>query len=121
VPFCSSTEVSPAECAVPLRLAPDAGSSTGYYLYFERIATATGYNLYIGTIGSWYSHGGMGIGRVCGLSVTDLGTGEMRAEVSPFVTDQYYLVTAFADTLEGPSGFDSSGMEIPRAQSTCAP
>jgi hypothetical protein len=121
--FCPASEVSPPPALYPARLVKDGASSTGYYLFFQKIDGALGYNIYFGTVGDWYSHGGgMGTGRTCDAAVTDLGTGEMRAEVLPPPQDaSYYLITAFDGTSEGPSGFDSHGTEIPASLSTCSP
>ncbi len=115
--FCSTSEVSPIHAVFPARLTKPG---TGNYLYFQRIDGTTGYNLYEGNLGTWYSHGGAA-GNVCDVAVTDLGTGEMRAAITPSAGDHYYLVTAYAGTVEGPSGFASSGLERNPAQNTCAP
>ncbi len=120
VDFCAASEVSPAGAIFPLRIMKDPASFTGYYLYFQRLDTLDGYNLYRGTLGTWYSHGGMGSAG-CEFPAMDLGTGEMRAEVSPSGGNDYYLVTAFGGGVEGPSGFDSTGLEIEPLQSTCLP
>jgi fibronectin type 3 domain-containing protein len=118
--YCATAEVSPAEAPVPVRLAKDATSPTGYYLYFQKAANATGYNIYEGNIGTWYSHANAA-GNLCHAAVTDLGTGEMRAIITPSSDGRYYLVTAYRVTKEGPSGYDSSGNEVPASQSTCSP
>lgn len=118
--FCPVREVSPRYAVFPLRMTKDANSWTGFHLYFQRIIEATGYNLYEGDIGAWYSHGSA-VDSVCNADVTDLGTGEMRAAVTPSEGDHYYLVTAYSGPQEGPSGFASNGMEIPAVLSTCAP
>jgi hypothetical protein len=118
--FCSTSEVSPVYAAFPARLTK---SETGNYLYFQRIDAAEGYNLYEGNIGTWYSHKGAA-GNVCHVSVnvlTDLGTGEMRAAITPSEGDHYYLVTAYAGSVEGPTGFASSGDERDPSQNTCPP
>jgi hypothetical protein len=120
VDFCAGSEVSPSLGVFPARLVKSASSSTGYYLYFQRLDSLDGFNFYEGNIGAWYSHAGSP-GNRCNLAATDLGTGEMRAEISPSAGDHYYLVTAFGGGAQGPSGFASSGMEIPRLQSSCPP
>jgi hypothetical protein len=98
----------------------DNGSSTGYYLYFQKITGANYYNVYCGTVGSWYSHNGTA-GRMCTLVPTDLGTGELRTSVTPPAGNRYYLVTGVMTTTEGPSGFNSHDVEIPKSQNTCPP
>jgi hypothetical protein len=117
---CSMPEVSPKVSPFPLRILADGTSSTGFFLYFEKIPSAEGYNIYEGSIGGWYSHGDAP-GSDCATVVSDLGTGEMRAELAPDSGNRYYLVTAFGGADEGPSGFDSADVEIPSAQSTCPP
>lgn len=118
--FCKVPEVSPSYAAFPARLVMDAGSPTGFYLYFERIAGTAGYNLYEGNIGTWYSHANAA-GNACNVVTDDLGTGEMRAAITPSAGNHYYLVTAFEDGQEGPSGFATPHAEIDPAQSSCSP
>jgi hypothetical protein len=120
ISFCSQSEVSPSGALFAARLQKDLASPTGFYLYFQRIDSVSGYNLYEGIVGAYYSHDSTA-GNVCDLTVTDLGTGEIRAEILPGEGNHYYLVTAFDGGAEGPSGFDSSFVEIPASQSTCGP
>jgi N-acetylneuraminic acid mutarotase len=115
---CATTEVSPAGAAFPLRLLEDGASPTGYSLRFQRVEAATGYNVYEGTVGGWYDHGS---GAACGAPAEDLGTGEMRAEITPSAGNRYFLVTARDAAAEGVSGYGSSGAPIPASQSTCLP
>jgi hypothetical protein len=118
--FCTATEVSPAGAPFPARLVEDPASPTGFYLYFQKVSGASGYNLYEGSLGTWYSHASAA-GNLCNAAVTDLGTGEMRTQMSPSPGNHYYLVTAYRTLREGPSGFDSGGAQIPTSQSTCSP
>jgi hypothetical protein len=120
ITFCSTTEVSPQGSPVPLQILRNPQSSTGFYLYFEKIPSASGYNIYEGNIGLWYSHANAP-GNDCTAIVSDLGTGEMRSELLPSSGDHYFLVTAHGGGAEGPSGFSSSSVEINPLQSTCAP
>jgi len=120
VSFCQTTETSPSGAVFPARLAKDAASPTAYYLYFQRAGDAAGYNIYEGTLGSWYSHRNAP-GNLCHAAVTDLGTGEMRAAITPSAGNHYYLVSAYEGKFEGPTGFSSSGTQIPAFQSSCAP
>jgi hypothetical protein len=120
VDFCPASEVSPKAAIYPARLVKNTNSSTGYYLYFQRLDTLEGYNLYEGEVGTYYSHG-EAPGNICNLPATDLGTGEMRAEITPSAGNHYYLVTAYGWGVEGPSGFDSSGTEIDSSECTCTP
>jgi len=120
ITFCAQSEVSPTLAPFPARITKATASSSGFYIYFQKIEGATGYSLYEGTLNGWYTHAGAG-GNRCNIASTDLGTGEMRAEVAPSAGDHYYLVTAHNSTAEGPSGFDGQGHEIPATQSTCSP
>lgn len=122
IAFCTDTEVSPIGAPYSARIQMDPNSSTGYYLYFQKCDGATGYSCYEGSISALgsgsYDHGA---GARCDMTVTDLGTGEMRAEITPSKGNHYYLVTAHSATAEGPSGFASSGVERDPSQNTCAP
>jgi len=118
--FCPVREVSPSYAAFSARLTADAISPTGFYLYFERLDGVDGYNIYEGTVGTWYGHG-TGAGTLCNAPATDLGTGEMRAVLAPSGGDHYFLVTAYAGGREGPSGFATYHREIDPLQSRCAP
>jgi len=117
ITFCAQSEVSPALAPFPARLTKDG---PGCDLNFQKISGATGYALYEGNIGNYYSHGSAP-GNVCSLSPTDLGTGEMRTTFAPSEGNHYYLITAFNAANEGPSGYDSNGAQIPSSESTCAP
>jgi len=118
--FCPIPEVSPSYAVFPALLDKNALSPTGYYLTFQRLDGLDGYNLYEGTLGSWYSHAGAA-GSVCDVFVTDLGTTEMRASITPSEGNHYYLITAYNGAQEGPSGFNSAGAEIPAGRNMCAP
>ena len=117
-PFVS--EVSPKQGIFKARLVKSAESSTGFFLYFQRLDSVNGYNIYEGTIGTYYSHASAP-GNLCSATFLDLGSGEMRAEITPSAGNHYYLVTAFGEGSEGPSGFRSNGVEIDPGQSTCSP
>ena len=120
VSFCADSEVSPDGAVHPLRIDKDATSSTGYRLRFQSIDGAEGYNVYVGTLGSWYSHGS-DPANACDVATELLPLGELGAELPFDAADRYYLVSAFAGADEGPSGLDSSGAVIDPAQSTCLP
>jgi hypothetical protein len=98
-------EVSPRGCTFPLKIVKDAATcpAAGVCLYFEKEPVARGYNLYEGTLGSWYSHDGAP-GDDCDGAVVDLSTGEMRYSLSPSAGSHYYLVTAFNGGGEGTAG-----------------
>ena len=120
ITFCPTSEVSPNGAVFHFRLTKDPSSPTGYYLYFQKMNGATGYALYRGTIGTWYSHGGSA-GRICNPTTSDLSTGEMRASFVPSSGNHYYLITAHSTAIEGPSGYDSNGNKIPDSLNTCPP
>ncbi|MCX7831011.1 MAG: hypothetical protein N2445_08150, partial [Acidobacteria bacterium] len=113
-------EVSSKNSLYPLRIIKDSNSSTGYYIYFEKIAGSNGYNIYEGNVGAYYSHGNSS-GNICNPSVQDMGNGEMRMEFAVSSGNHYYLVTQFTSGVEGPSGYNSSNNEIDPAQNSCAP
>ena len=124
VDFCPDSEVSPSEAIYPVMLTKDSESSTGYFIYFQRLDSLDGYNIYEGNIVSpWdgdYHHYYMP-GNYCDATVVDLATGQMRAEITPSEGAHYYLVTAYGGGTEGPIGFDSMGIEIAPGQSSCSP
>ncbi len=124
VDFCPETEVSPSGAEYPVKLVKDGNSFTGFYLYFQKLDTLDGYNIYEGDIVSpWdgYYHHDNKPGSICSASIVDLGTGQMRAEITPSAGNHYYLVTAYGGGVEGPSGFNSDNVEIDPLQSTCSP
>jgi len=113
-------EVSGVSSPFRARLVPDASSSSGFYLYFAKTAYAVGYSYYEGSLSSLrsgaYDHGSA---PHCNIAASDLGTGEVRAELAPSDGDHYYLVTAHSATVESPSGHNGVGQEIAPLQSTC--
>lgn len=113
-------EVSSKTSLYPLRIVKDANSSTGFYIYFEKVSGSQGYNIYEGNVGTYYSHGNAS-GNICSASVQDMGNGEMRMEFPVSTGNHYYLVTQFTSGVEGPSGYNSNDVEIDPAQSTCVP
>jgi hypothetical protein len=99
-------EVSPPGSVYPLLLVKDRAAATcptGYCMYFEKEPVATGYNIYEGTLGAWYSHGGAP-GDACNPAVADLADGYIRYSASPTAGDHYYIVTAFNGKGEGTAG-----------------
>lgn len=91
-------------------------------LNFQELAGVTGYNVYEGNLPiSAYTHGGAP-GNVCAASTTSPSAGRRVTAAAGLGTagSHYYLVTAYT-TVEGPSGYDSSAVEINPAASTCAP
>ncbi len=93
---------------------------------FEDVPGMSGYNVYEGNLpfpstAPYYSHGGAP-GNVCNVTTT-LAAGRRTTPAAGIGTagSHYYLVTTYALTNEGPSGYNSSGVEIAPAQSTCPP
>jgi hypothetical protein len=109
-------EVSGPGTVFPLKIVKDSAScASGFCLEFEKETSATGYNIYEGTLGSWYSHGGAA-GNVCDGTVTDLGANRMRVSLAPSGGDHYYVVTALNTFGEGTAGNPASD-----AQCSCPP
>lgn len=69
---------------------------------------ATGYGLYEGTLGSWYSHN----------AVACIGSAN-SAIFSPSAGNRYYLIVPNNGDYEGSYGTDSSGSQIPPGGSAC--
>lgn len=55
------------------------------------------------------------------LKLSFMSNGEMKMEFPISSGNHYYLVTQFTSAVEGPSGYNSSDVEIDPAQSTCSP
>ncbi len=109
-------EVSSSGTAFPLKITKDSSTCpSGFCIYFEENADATGYNIYEGTVGTWYSHDSAP-GNICNAVITDLGSGQFRAELTPSSGNMYYLVTAFNGDGEGTAGSVERDM-----QNSCAP
>ena len=107
-------EVSSIGSGVPLIVSK---SGDDVALSYEDVTGVGGYNVYDGTLGTWYSHAGSTT-NVCGATSTP-SAGRRETIVTPDSGDRYFLVTAYTSA-EGPAGFSTSG-EIPTAASTCAP
>jgi hypothetical protein len=120
---CSTAvaEVSPAAATATLSITRIAGGLVR--ARFQRLAGVQSYNLYEGSMfaGGFYSHGAAA-GNRCSAAAVDQGDGTMVFDFVPTPgANRYYLVTAAAGGVEGPSGYASSGAEIPPAQSSCTP
>ncbi len=122
---CATGAVRPPEVTSTSPNAMTASKGTNpalIVLNFLDMAGAVGYNVYEGNlpIAGTYSHGGAA-GNVCAAATT-LAAGRRTTAAAGIGTagSHYYLVSQYT-TLEGPSGFDSSAVEIPVAQNTCAP
>lgn len=86
-------------------------------LSFQDLGGAVGgYNVYEGSVGSWYSHTGV----QCGQSPPASG-GRRQLSMTPGPGNRYFLVTAYDLCTEGTSGNDSAGHPRPPANLDCAP
>jgi hypothetical protein len=100
----SPGEVSSWPAPEQLRLAKDPA---GQRLSFEDLGfPVTGYNVYEGAIGSWYSHGSV----ACDAPVGRTGT-RLDQVVPDAPGSRYYLVTASTSCEEGTAGYDSVSTE----------
>jgi len=94
-----------------------AQSGPGLRLTWEDLGpTVPGYNIYEGTIGSWYSHAPL----LCGVTGTADGAGNRSIDISPTgAANHYYLVTASDACGEGSPGRAGSGLRRPMPNGTC--
>jgi hypothetical protein len=74
-------------------------------------SASTDYEVYEGTIGSWYSH----TARYCSTNSA------LTSSFAPPAGNWYYLVAARNGPAEGSYGTDSSHVEIPQASNACVP
>ncbi len=119
---CMVPEVSAPGAPVPLTVVSLPGDV--FRIAWEDLGPGFQYNLYPGTIGTWYDHGtsplicsGLGSGVTCdGTTCTfdQPGAGLPAGSL-------YFVVTATAFGSEGTSGFPTTGPERDPAQNTCAP
>jgi len=119
---CVVPEVSPPLAPIPHHLVRQPGDI--YRFTWQDLGPGFQYNLYSGSLGSYYSHGpgplvcsGLGSGVACagGSCQHDRpGSGLPAGSL-------YFLVTASGFGEEGTSGFASGGAERDPARSTCAP
>jgi murein DD-endopeptidase MepM/ murein hydrolase activator NlpD len=75
------------------------------------VPSDTDYEVYEGTIGSWYSH----------TSLLCTTGGATTAAFTPGGASTYYLVVPTNTVVEGSYGFDSQGAERPQGLSSCRP
>lgn len=89
----------------------DHGATPGAVsLSWTASCSATGqvYEIYEGTIGTWYDHGAV-----------ECGTTALVHEYEPAAGDRYFLVVPRNGTLEGSYGRDAAGLERPRSTAAC--
>ena len=96
--------------SVPLTLSKTSSAGTSVTMSWGSSCSneATGYGLYEGTLGTWYSHS----------AVACLG-GTNSATLSPGSGNRYYLVVPDNGDYEGGYGKDSAAGEIPPGSSRC--
>ncbi|HEV8702844.1 MAG TPA: hypothetical protein VGV60_16350 [Candidatus Polarisedimenticolia bacterium] len=94
-----------------------AQSGSSLRLTWEDLGpTVPAYNIYEGTIGSWYSHAPL----LCRVTGTTDGAGNRFLDVMPTGTaDRYYLITASDACGEGSPGRAGSGLRRPMPNGTC--
>lgn len=115
---CTVPEVSPALAPVGLGVAQLPGNM--YRFDWQDTGAAFAYNLYAGTIGTYYDHGGTAL--TCASGNAGVSCDGTRCQVDHAVTgSRYFLVTATGFGQEGTSGFASAGVERPAGQSSCQP
>jgi hypothetical protein len=92
-------------------------SGSGLRLTWEdQGQTVPAYNIYEGTIGSWYSHSPL----LCGVTGTADGGGNRFLDITPTGTaNHYYLVTASDACGEGSAGRGKNGQRRPMPNGTC--
>ena len=119
---CTVPEVSSSAAPVQLQVNQPAAGQTRFT--WQDLGPGFQYNVYAGTIGSYYSHGaapvacqGLGNGITCNGTVCALD----KANAALPGGSLYFLVTGTAFGREGTSGFASAGPERDPSQSTCLP
>jgi hypothetical protein len=109
-------EVSPPLSSLPLLIAKNpAQCPDGVCMYFSPEPVASGYNVYEGSLGSWYSHDGAP-GNACDVAVSLIPEGWLQWSFAPSAGSSYYLATAFNAAGEGTAGNPAAD-----AQSSCPP
>ncbi len=114
LPACvEPPEVSSRGATIPLRV---SRRGPELELSFENLPRpACEYNIYRGTIGSWYSQ----VDWACNAAF-DVVSGERRARVTDSGSASYYWVTASAEC-EGPAGSDWRLVARPDSVPACGP
>jgi hypothetical protein len=106
-------EVSPPPSGMPLRIQAEGNELR---LSFSDLGSGqAGYDVYEGELGIYYTHTAAG----CAVPVTPDTPGRLAAEITPSTGSRYYLVTAHTCLEEGPSGFDSHGIERDPGRNSC--
>jgi mono/diheme cytochrome c family protein len=115
----ATTSPPPAEVSPPAAapLAVDKAAGGDLKISFQDLGGQVGgYNIYEGTLGSWYSHAA----KSC-QQTPPLNAGRREVQVAPAAGSSYYLVTSYDLCQESISGTDSTGAPHPSANLTCAP
>lgn len=88
---------------------------------FEALAEATGHNLYVGTIGDWFSHAASADNACDAPAALAPIAGRLELDLASPSGSRYFLVGAFNAEGEGPTGLRGDGLELPPEDATCAP
>lgn len=115
----ATSSASPAEVSSPASppLAVDKAAGGDLKVSFQDLGGQVGgYNVYEGSLGSWYSHAG----KLC-QQAASLVAGRREIQLTPAAGSTYYLVTSYDLCHESISGIDSNGTPQPPSYLTCAP
>jgi hypothetical protein len=115
----ATSSPSPAEVSSPASppLAVDKAAGGDLKVSFQDLGGQVGgYNVYEGSLGSWYSHAG----KSC-QQAASLVAGRREIQLTPAAGSTYYLVTSYDLCHESISGTDSTGAPQPSSYLTCAP
>ncbi len=89
--------------------------ATAVALAFDARADASGYNVYVGDIGAFWSHA-TSAANVCRAAVAAAAPGRLGVDVAAPSTSSYFLATAFNCSGEG-----AAGATVPATEQSCAP
>ena len=84
-------------------------------------AAASSYNVYAGTIGTWYSHASSVCHDTSSVAGAPAAGQRTMFAYSPPGGSAYLLVSASSSQAEGVLGFDSEGKPIPQPPTACGP
>jgi hypothetical protein len=117
LPTTSSPQ--PVEVSAPssVPLVVDKASGSDLKISFQDLGGQVGgYNVYEGTIGSWYSHAA----KAC-QQTPPIAAGRRQVQLTPAAGSTYYLVTSYDLCQESISGTNGAGTPQPSVNLTCAP
>lgn len=114
----TSAELSSSNSGVPLKVTKNGDGSLN--IDFQEDTGSSGYNLYVGTIGTFYSHGS-NPNNLCSAPTSNPSIGIRRIVYPAGASSGYFLVTAKNFCGESAAGYASDGTQVDCTQSTCAP